>query len=313
VGDLAYADVQTPPDERSWASNALESTWPSTRKVEQSARMVGIRPKSQLILNDDDLIELVDAFYTSTRSKTAKKSAASLILYYVASRIAAAAVTPLSVDEPSETPRAESKNRLAFFDSWWHQPRSQAIPFLGTERQSLPPTGVLSEIRFETKLIHWDAELIQPRRLSKRPANFQSDAFRAFTELRQWLRLSVPETASLVGVRRTTPNAWERDGREPRPATARRLYQLHALVGSLIRRLGPTAGFAWLHSGSTPPISLLEPKGDIGSFARAIEHVVFGERARVGPAPGSDIPTAEDAVSVPVGGRRRPVEVRNRT
>ncbi len=51
-----------------------------------------------------------------------------------------------------------------------------------------------------------------------------SAAFRAFSELRGWLLLTADEAADLIGVGRTTPNAWARSGFEPRPKTARVLY-----------------------------------------------------------------------------------------
>ena len=56
-------------------------------------------------------------------------------------------------------------------------------------------------------------------------------AFRAFRELARLLRVSDDELTHVIGIGRTTPYAWERVGREPRPNTVRRLYQ-YRYVGS---------------------------------------------------------------------------------
>jgi len=131
-------------------------------------------------------------------------------------------------------------------------------------------------------------------------------AFTAFTELSRWLRLTVDDTAQLVGVGRTTPYTWQRDGREPQPATARRLYQVHALVAALIQELGQARAIAWLEGGEPSPRQLLLT-GDLESVMRAARPLIFGQAAQRMPAPGSLV-VEVDAPSLPAGpvaGRRR--------
>jgi hypothetical protein len=138
-----------------------------------------------------------------------------------------------------------------------------------------------------------------------------SPAFRAFSELREWLSLSVPDAAELVGVGRTTPNSWERDGREPRPRLARRLYQLHALIGSLVRRHGVERTRVWLERGEPSPLSLMG-RESIGAFADAVEAEVMGAPEPARPAPGSEIAEEPNVAVVPPGGTRRRASTQRR-
>lgn len=62
------------------------------------------------------------------------------------------------------------------------------------------------------------------------------EPFKAFTQLKEWLRLTSAQLTSLLGIKRTTPNAWDREGRKPRPETEVRLFRLHAYVSDLARR-----------------------------------------------------------------------------
>lgn len=158
----------------------------------------------------------------------------------------------------------------------------------------------------DTTAIPWYATAPDPARPDPLP---NSRAFRAFTELRTWLHLSVDEAADLVGVGRTTPNAWERDGREPQPRTARRLFQLHALIGAVVRRLNQEGADAWLMAGTPTPMELAR-RPDLSGLADAVEGLVMsGPQA---PMPGSEIAEPEAVVSSPVSGRRRRLGTRRR-
>jgi DNA-binding XRE family transcriptional regulator len=134
----------------------------------------------------------------------------------------------------------------------------------------------------------------------------RSKAFRAFTELRRWLRLTATEAADLIGVKRTTPNAWQREGREPRPASARRLYQLHSIVSSLVRKLGENEAIRWLETGDPSPREQLL-RGELGVVARSAEALVIGRQPLPGPPPGALIedPERVGVPSVPRIRRRR--------
>ena len=112
-------------------------------------------------------------------------------------------------------------------------------------------------------------------------AHSPSRAYRTFTELAGWLGMTQEETARLLGIGRTTPLAWRR-GHEPRPARARRLYQTHALVKTLVRRLGTVETRTWLARGTPPPLELIAA-GDVVQADDRAEALVFGAPTR--PAP----------------------------
>jgi hypothetical protein len=85
----------------------------------------------------------------------------------------------------------------------------------------------------------------------------RSAAFRKFKEVGLWLGLSDEAAAQLMGVGRTTPYSWERRAHAPRPSKAGRLFEYHALLASLVRRVGPIGLQDWLITGNPRPRQLL--------------------------------------------------------
>jgi hypothetical protein len=77
-------------------------------------------------------------------------------------------------------------------------------------------------------------------------------AYEAFKALGRWLNADDAAIADMVGVGRTTPYTWKRDGREPRAATSQRIYEYHATLDALRRRLGIGGLRRWLHEGAAP-------------------------------------------------------------
>jgi DNA-binding XRE family transcriptional regulator len=142
------------------------------------------------------------------------------------------------------------------------------------------------------------------------PTTKTSRAFEMFTELREWLNLTTEEAAALIGVGRTTPLAWERAGHEPRPATARRLYQAHSIVQGLVKRLGQDAATEWLERGSPSPRHLLE-RGEITAVARAAERILVNRQARSTLPDRNAITGEEGGVVVPLAAPRRRRRRRN--
>jgi hypothetical protein len=136
----------------------------------------------------------------------------------------------------------------------------------------------------------------------------QSKAFTTLSDLRRWLHLSVAEAATLVGFGRTTPSSWLRAGHEPQPARARRLYQAHAIVSALVRRIGQEETLRWFLGGSPSPSELIT-QGDIEAAADSAEEILIGRQARRGPAAGALL---EENVEPPSGGLRPSVRRRNR-
>lgn len=139
------------------------------------------------------------------------------------------------------------------------------------------------------------------------PARVQSQAdppaYRAFKELGGWLRAEDALIADMVGIGRTTPYTWKRDGREPRASTTRKLYEHHATLDAVRRRLGDSVFRSWLHNGAigrrdtllAGALSELEPDvhnllfrpapGDRPDLSAAPEPVKLGVESSPTPTP----------------------------
>jgi hypothetical protein len=100
-------------------------------------------------------------------------------------------------------------------------------------------------------------------------------AFQAFKDLGSWLDADDDEVAGAVGIGRTTPYAWRREGHEPRARTVRRLYELHAMLDAVRRQLGSSRFGGWLSTGSPSRRSRLLA-GDIASVAPDVDAALFG-------------------------------------
>jgi DNA-binding XRE family transcriptional regulator len=122
-----------------------------------------------------------------------------------------------------------------------------------------------------------------------------SNAYRAFKELAAWLLLDDGDLSVVIGVGRTTPYTWERERREPRAETARRLFQMHGTVAALVDQLGEPAATRWLAAGSPSPASLLR-RGEIAEVNRLAHDLLFRPAARRA-APGGF--AAEEEADVP--------------
>ena len=70
-------------------------------------------------------------------------------------------------------------------------------------------------------------------------------ALAAVADVQAWLGVGRDEVAQLAGYSPRSIKNW-REGMDPYPATVRRLRDIHALVGSLTRRLGLEGARLWL-------------------------------------------------------------------
>lgn len=102
----------------------------------------------------------------------------------------------------------------------------------------------------------------------------EPSAYAAFKDLGRWLQAHDDEVADAVGVGRTTPYAWNRDGHEPRAATVRRLYEYHAVLSSLSRRLGSEEFRRWLFTGDPSRRERLLA-GDLESLDQEVNDILF--------------------------------------
>jgi hypothetical protein len=146
----------------------------------------------------------------------------------------------------------------------------------------LEPLATPTPVAFQSQAVLPSAailvELLQRRhRAAVEP---KSRAYRTFVELADWLGMTQVDTARLLGMGRTTPLAWGR-GHEPQPARARRLYQTHALVSTLVRRLGREQTLRWLALGNPAPLELIG-RGDVTGADDLAEDLIFGD------APGEE-------------------------
>lgn len=128
-------------------------------------------------------------------------------------------------------------------------------------------------------------------------------AFEAFKALGRWLDADDGAVADMVGVGRTTPYTWKRDGREPRRATAQRIYEHHATLDALRRRLGIAGLRRWLHEGIAPRRNTLLA-GDLEHLEGDVHAVLF----RREPAQRIDLAAApEDSTPAEVMRGERPL------
>jgi hypothetical protein len=119
-------------------------------------------------------------------------------------------------------------------------------------------------------------------------------AYVAFEELRDWIGMTAAEVADVIGVGRTTPYTWLRQGCEPQPTTSRRLYQVHSIIKAVRDRLGEAGMRVWAEGGNPSPLEVLRSTGYEG-LMRLAHVLLFGRPAEAGPLPGSFIPEETEA------------------
>jgi hypothetical protein len=139
-----------------------------------------------------------------------------------------------------------------------------------------------------------DANVMTARLEPALATSLGARAYAAFKDLGRWLMLDDPSVARMVGIKRTTPYAWEREGRQPRPATVRRLMQHHAVIGAVVDRLGEDSARAWLVAGSPSPVELLLD-GHLDAVDQQVGDLVFSRSVRA-PSAGGYLPEDDDDV-----------------
>jgi len=137
------------------------------------------------------------------------------------------------------------------------------IPDIRETRESIPFfIGARAEV-FEQEIVAHD----QP----------ELDAVRVFKKLGEWLSVGDEDIARAIGIGRTTVYSWQRENREPRRGTAQRLYEYHAVLSALRRRLGPEGLMLWLSAGEPSHRDLLLA-GDLESVEGAVDTQLFSRR-----------------------------------
>lgn len=134
-------------------------------------------------------------------------------------------------------------------------------------------------------------------------------AYRAFKDLGRWLDAEDGQVADMVGIGRTTPYTWKREEREPRAATAQRVYEHHATLDALQHRLGEDGLRRWLHE-SVPPRRDAVLAGGLAGLERDVHEVLFrrpvDQQVDLAAVPEDTTSAAAPAQAAPVrpSGRR---------
>lgn len=126
-------------------------------------------------------------------------------------------------------------------------------------------------------------------------------AWEAFKDLGGWLEGKDEEVAEAIGIGRTTVYSWQREDREPRHGTARKIYELHAALRALRRRLGAEGLRGWLAEGN-PSHRQMIIAGEAEAISAAVDSILFSsiaqpdlaatppDRGAVDPIPDAEAP-----------------------
>jgi hypothetical protein len=83
----------------------------------------------------------------------------------------------------------------------------------------------------------------------ERPLSPAQMAVTAVSDIQRWLAVGQDQVATLAGYAPRSVKNW-REGMDPYPSTVRRLFDLHALLGSLTQRMGIDSARLWLADSS---------------------------------------------------------------
>lgn len=130
----------------------------------------------------------------------------------------------------------------------------------------------------------------------------EPSAYVAFKETARRLQLREDDLATLVGIGRTTPSSWARDGRAPRASTVRKLYELRATLTAVANVLGEDGLMVWLDSGTRKPREVIM-EGQWDELNDLIWNALFAPTAKNQPdlswAPEELEPVAEVQQNAP--------------
>lgn len=126
----------------------------------------------------------------------------------------------------------------AYLDKWFGAITFTAVTsFLGEVAQIwVVPVGTRP-----TELVGDFGELFRPAP----PPSPAERALAAVADVQTWLGIGRDDVAQLAGYSPRSIKNW-REGMDPYPATVRRLFDIHALVGALERKLGLDGARVWL-------------------------------------------------------------------
>jgi transcriptional regulator with XRE-family HTH domain len=172
----------------------------------------------------------------------------------------------------------------------------------GLTREILGPPSRLREFDFgranPIPLGTTNPVLSLPAPVREAPARLDLVHVAAFQRLRESLPITDDELADIVGVGRTTPYKWMREGTAPKPKTLRHIMRLDAIVRGLQAFYDADQLNEWLVVGTPSPLQLLR-NGTIDAFERLSHTAIF--------KPPTTRPVGYDVEAAPLSARTVPV------
>lgn len=114
--------------------------------------------------------------------------------------------------------------------------------------------------------------------------NRARDAVTALNDVMRWLHLGQEEASELCHVSVRATHYWSSGRTVPRPSSVRRLYEVHALVASLVRAMGRRRMLDWMEElggDGTPRSEALRDPGGPSRLLREASSMVFEAPAQV--------------------------------
>jgi hypothetical protein len=260
---------------------ALAETTLIDAKAERTLKLAGLSVR-------DATSRHRDLFLTAQQAsrQVAPIKSNQLTRFYFTAAIAATTKTESILIAARQSIELDKPNALGGVIFWQiaksptdelHLPESASIvvaPPFRTETLHRSIDSVIAAFEdYPVGSVHIEKHQFHPLRSPRvSPSHPGIEPFRAFSDLKNWLNLTSTQLAELLGIKRTTPNAWKREGRTPREETRHRLYQLHSYVGSLagrpdgkeqIARLRPALPILKdaIYSGAAIPSDTLDAAG----------------------------------------------------
>lgn len=217
-------------------------------KLERALRATGFTEASSLAKEYGNLFSTAEEACPGLPASRCDQ----LVRFYFTAVLAATEITPafsekwsshVTIDAAAGTGKTFT---LLFPTNRWlqadlrppHTPQFLPTTFGGTAATGFLEPRINREFFAEPDLTNF---MVISRRVDANPAHHSParapiKPFKAFADLKEWLQLSSKQLTTLLGIKRTTPNAWDREGRSPRPATQLRLDLLHRYISDLAGR-----------------------------------------------------------------------------
>jgi hypothetical protein len=108
------------------------------------------------------------------------------------------------------------------------------------------------------------------------------EALEAVSDLGSWLQLSSDHVADIAQFSLRSLRYWSA-GKSPRPSTVRRLFEIHALVRSVVRTLGRSQAYEWfatVNRNGSSRLDLLAQLGGPALLMGELGPILFARRPR---------------------------------